>query len=264
MTGKTLAIGIGGATLSVAMLALGFLAGSGSAPAIATTNTPTNMEAPSQAQIETVVRNYLISNPEILIEMQAALEAKQAEAQRVAQGDVISSAASDIFNSARDGVLGNPNGSVTIVEFFDYNCGFCKRAHQDMEALIKSNPDLRFVLKELPILGPDSQKAHIVSMAFQKLAPEKYGDFHRELLLGGKANEATAIRAALALGVEEDALRREMQDPAILASFEKAYELASRLSINGTPSYVVGEEVVFGALGEHVLNQKIEQVRATN
>lgn len=264
MTGKTLAIGIGGATLSAAMLVLGFLAGSGSTPAIATTNNAATIQTPSQAQIETVVRNYLITNPEILIEMQAALEAKQMEAQRVAQVDVISSASNEIFNAAYDGVLGNPNGSVTIVEFFDYNCGFCKRAHPDMEALIESNPDLRFVLKELPILGPDSQKAHIVSMAFQKLAPEKYGDFHRELLLGGRANEATAVRAAVALGVDEAALRREMQDPAILVAFEKAYELASKLSITGTPSYVVGEEVVFGALGEHVLNQKIEQARAVN
>ncbi|TGV95642.1 DsbA family protein, partial [Mesorhizobium sp. M2D.F.Ca.ET.145.01.1.1] len=129
-----------------------------------------------------------------------ALEAKQKEEQRLAALGVIKNAKDQIFNSTFDGVVGNPNGKVTIVEFYDYNCGFCKRAIEDMRALTKSDPDLRFVLKEFPILGPDSQKASVVSMAFHLMMPEKYGEFHTALLGGqGRATEATAIKIALSL-----------------------------------------------------------------
>jgi protein-disulfide isomerase len=132
-----------------------------------------------------------------------------------------------------------------------------------MRNLTAADPDLRFVLKEFPILGPDSQKAHVVSMAFHKLMPEKYGEFHNRLLGGqGRAGEASAIKVALSLGADEAKLREVMKDPAIQAAFEKTYDLANRLAITGTPSYVVGDEVVFGALGQDVLAQKIAAAKA--
>ena len=114
--------------------------------------------------------------------MQAALDAKRQEEQRVAQIETIRDNRDEIFNASYDPVVGNPNGKVTIVEFYDYNCGFCKRALEDMRELTAADPDLRFVLKEFPILGPDSQKAHIVASAFQRLMPEKYEEFHMQLL----------------------------------------------------------------------------------
>jgi protein-disulfide isomerase len=120
-------------------------------------------------------------------------------------------------------------------------------------------------LKEFPILGPDSQRAHIVSMAFRNLLPENYGAFHSDLL-GGEARvtEDEAILAAVSHGADEAALRQEMQNPDIIAAFQATYALAEQLSITGTPSYVVGNEVVFGAMGQEVLAEKIEQVRAEN
>ena len=114
------------------------------------------------------MREYLLANPELLLEVQQALDAKQKEEQRVAQKAIIKDAKDKIFKSAHDGIVGNPDGKITIVEFFDYNCGYCKRAVEDMQALTAADPDLRFVLKEFPILGPDSQKASVVSMAFRK------------------------------------------------------------------------------------------------
>lgn len=262
---KTVAMAIAGVTVSAAMLALGFVAGSRTVPAAPPPQAATVEDgAVMRGDVEAVVRDYLLGNPEILGEMQIALEEKEREMQRVTQVETIASAADDIFNAQHDGVIGNPEGSVTIVEFFDYNCGFCRRAMDDMDAMVEANPDLRFVLKEFPILGPDSQKAHVVSMAFRALAPEKYAAFHRELLSGERATEEAAIQAALAQGVDEAALREEMKNPAIADAFSQTYELASRLSITGTPSYVVGEEVVFGALGRAVLEEKVEQVRATN
>jgi protein-disulfide isomerase len=198
-----------------------------------------------------------------MLEVQAALEEKQREEQRVTQLNVIEEAKNEIFNASYDGIVGNPNGKITIVEFFDYNCGFCKRALADMKALTEENPDLRFVLKEFPILGPDSQKAHVVSMAFRALAPEKYGEFHHQLLgWQGRAGEETAIKIALSLGVDEAKLRQEMKNPAIPQAFEKTYDIANKLSITGTPSYVVGKEVIFGALGREVLSEKIAQASA--
>ncbi|MET0940832.1 MAG: DsbA family protein [Mesorhizobium sp.] len=254
------------AAVGLAILASGFIAGRQTSaiqdPIQAAASLPA-AKALDQKGVELIVRDYLLANPEILMEVQVALEAKQKEEQRIANLGVIKNAKDEIFNSSFDGVVGNPNGPVTIVEFYDYNCGYCKRAIEDMRALTSEDPDLRFVLKEFPILGPDSQKAHMVSMAFRKLMPEKFSEFHNGLLGGpGRATEASALKLALSLGANEADLRDAMKDPAIPAAFEKTFELANKLSVTGTPSYVVGNEVVFGALGQEVLAEKIEAARA--
>ncbi len=204
-----------------------------------------------------------MANPEVISEAQAALEVKQQEQQRVANLQVIQDNKSEIFSAAADGVIGNPKGNVTIVEFYDYNCGYCRRAQADMLALTKANPDLRFVLKEFPILGPDSQKAHVVSQAFQHLLPARFEEFHNQLIESkGRATEEAAIKIAVSLGADEAKLREEMKNPAIADIFGKTYELANKLQITGTPSYVVGDEVVFGALGAEALSEKIAAAAA--
>lgn len=261
---QTLIVGISGIVVSAAMLALGLNLGS-STPA---PEEPVVVETPQAAEpdrgaIEAIVRDYLINNPEVMLEVQTALETKQREAQRVAQSEAIAEQSSEIFNATYDGLVGNPAGKVTVVEFFDYNCGYCKRAMADMDALVDQDTDVRFVLKEFPILGPDSQKAHVVSMAFRTLYPENYGEFHRELLNGpGRADETKAMRIALELGGDEATIRQEMQNPEIQTAFAKTYELANALSITGTPSYVVGDEVVFGALGLDVLTEKVTNFKS--
>jgi protein-disulfide isomerase len=264
---KPVIVGVAG--IAVAFGMLGFGLGAGQSGIANTGDLPRIVSVASaqtvvdRGQVEAIFRDYLLYNPEILVEMQTALEAKQQEAQRIAHLDVIKNAKDEIFNAGYDGFVGNSDGKVTIVEFYDYNCGFCKRAHSDMQALVAADPDLRFVLKEFPILGPDSQKAHVVSMAFRTLMPEKFREFHDQLLGGaGRADEATAIAIALSLGVDETKLREEMKNPAIMESFAKTYDLANRLSISGTPSYVIGNEVVFGALGSEVLSEKIEIAKA--
>lgn len=216
----------------------------------------------SRAEIEGIVRDYLLSNPEIMYEVQAALEEKQRREQEAASRAVIAEAAQEIFDNPHDGVIGNPEGDVTVVEFFDYNCGYCRRALADMEALVAADDNLRFVLKEFPILGPDSHDAHVVSMAFRALMPEKYGDFHTRLLGSeGRATGDKAVEIALALGADEAALRKEMENPAIAEAIAGTYRLADRLQISGTPSYVVGQDVVYGALGQDTLREKIEKAR---
>lgn len=258
---QTLIIGVAGIAVSAAMLVLGLNLGKSGQPE------PVVIEAPQDAEIdrnavESIVRDYLLKNPEIMLEVQTALETKQQQEQRLTQTAAITEQSAEIFNASYDGIVGNPDGNVTVVEFFDYNCGFCKRAMADMDEMVKEDPNLRFVLKEFPILGPDSQKAHSVSMAFRALHPDKYADFHRDLLNGpGRAGEEMAMRIALELGADEAAIRGEMNNPQIQEAFAKTYELANALSITGTPSYVVGDEVVFGALGRAVLTEKVANFR---
>ena len=212
-------------------------------------------------EIGKIVREYLLTHPEVLVEVQQALEKKQAD-ERMARARVaVKENAEAIFNGPSDIALGNPQGKTTIVEFFDYNCGYCKRAVSDMDAIIKANPDVRFVLKEFPILGQDSVDAHKVSYAVKLVAPEKYGDFHRALMTGEHADEARAIEVAKSLGITEEAIRAKMAETPHDDSVRDAYQLATKLGITGTPSYVLGDEAVFGAVGESELSQKIASVR---
>ncbi|WP_419913495.1 DsbA family protein [Hoeflea sp.] len=208
------------------------------------------------------IREYLIANPEILFEVQAAYEAKQEEIQREQSKQVIADSRDAIFNSPHNVVLGNPEGDVTIVEFFDYNCGFCKRALKDMEEIIAEDPNVRFILKEFPILGDDSIAAHRVSVAVRLIAPEKYEEFHLELLGGrDRATEDSAIAVAKKLGIDETKLRAAMDDDAITESFRESYMIADGLGISGTPSYIVGDEAVFGAVGIPTLKGKVANLR---
>jgi protein-disulfide isomerase len=259
---KAAIIGLAALVAGGASATLGYLAGNNPAAVIsADAGVASPATDASDEKIEAVVRNYLLKNPEIMIEVQTALEAKRDEQNRVARTDFITKSGDGLFNDPEDAVLGNPDGNVTVVEFFDYNCGYCRRAVGDMQALLKADPNVRFVLKELPILGPDSVKAHIVAHAFKKLVPAKYSDFHVALMEAGQATEESAMAIAVSMGADEAALKAGMGDPAIGASFERNNNLAEGLNITGTPSYVIQDEVVPGALGLEVLAQKVANVR---
>ncbi|WP_306118021.1 MULTISPECIES: DsbA family protein [unclassified Roseitalea] len=215
-----------------------------------------------RAEIGEIVRQYLLANPEVMLDVQRALEDQQAAQELERRKQVIAAAGEELFRNPSDPVLGNPAGDVTVVEFFDYNCGFCRRAMADMDALIESDPGVRFVLKEFPILGQDSQAAHRVAMAFHRVMPESYGVFHERLMnTQERANEQNAMAIALDLGADEAALRSEMDHPAIAASIESTYRLAEALGISGTPSYVIGNELVPGAMGESVLRDSVHKAR---
>ncbi|MBA5803210.1 MULTISPECIES: DsbA family protein [Rhizobium] len=209
------------------------------------------------------IKQYLIENPEIMLEVQDALQKKQ-EAQRSVKANMaIEENSTDIFESKNDVTLGNPKGDVTVVEFFDYNCSYCRHALPDMQAMLKKDKNVRFVLKEFPILGPDSVAAHKVADAFRKLAPEKYADFHVALLgTEGRASDETAVAVAASLGVSEDKIRAEMAKSPNDGIVQATYQLASSLGISGTPSYVIGNELVPGAVGLDDLEAKVRNMRS--
>lgn len=215
-----------------------------------------------KAEMGAFIKEYLIANPEILLDVQDALQKKQAAMRAQVAEKAVSENQDAIFTSKYDLSLGNPKGDVTIVEFFDYNCGYCKHALSDMDDILSKDKNVRFVLKEFPILGPESLAAHKVSDAFRKIAPEKYGDFHRALLGGeGRATEDSAIAVATSLGVSEADIRKTMEDSPNDEAVQEAYQLANNLGITGTPSYIVGNEAIFGAVGADSIEEKIANVR---
>ena len=166
-----------------------------------------------------------------------------------------------ITNSDYQIEFGDPNAPVTIVEFFDYNCHFCQRAMADMQDLLKDNPNIRFVLREFPVLGEQSIEASRVSLAFSKLLPEKYGEFHLKLLgAEGVKNGDRAIQIAKELGADENQLLAEMEKPEIIEAIGSVYQIADPLGITGTPSYVIGDQVVFGAVGYDRLDKIVDEI----
>ena len=225
------------------------------APAVA-------LDEQQKKEMGAFIREYLIENPEILIEAQNALEAKQ-QSKRVEQSmRGIADNRQQIFSSPTDITLGNPKGDVTVVEFFDYNCGYCKRALSDMDDILAKDKNVRFILKEFPILGPDSLAAHRVANAVRLLAPEKYAQFHRTLLGEEHASEATAVAVATSLGLSEAAIRKSMAEKPNDDIVRQAYQLANSIGITGTPTYILGDEAVFGAVGSEVIEEKVANVRA--
>lgn len=219
-------------------------------------------DAAQKKEIQDMIHQYLVQNPEVLLEAQDALQAKQQQVMAAKTAKAIESNKKAIFDDPADLVLGNPKGDVTIVEFFDYNCTYCKHAIKDMTALLKADKNIRFVLKEFPILGDDSIAAHKVATAFRAIAPEKYGKFHMALLGGqSHADQQTAMKVAESLGVSKKALEAKMAEHAGQGSIRESYELANALDIRGTPAYVIGNELLAGAAGLDVLTQKVSNMR---
>ena len=220
------------------------------------------LDPSDRPEIEKIIREYLLSNPQLMLEVQAALETQQREEAARMAAQSLRENADTIFNSPNQAVIGNAEGEVTVVEFFDYNCGFCQRAMNDMNALLAGDSNLKFVMKELPILSEGSVEAHRVSTAVYRLYPQQYTEFHNQLLGSpGQKDGNRALRVAQSLNMDINALNEEAKKNNVLNAFREVNDLANSLGINGTPSYVIGDEVVFGALGEDVLREKIENMR---
>src|SRR6476620_8681748 len=224
-------------------------------------------QAISDAQrgdIEKIIREYLIAHPEVLQDAMAELEKKQAADEAAKAQSAVKDNAETIFNSSRQVVTGNPQGDVTFVEFFDYNCGYCKRAMEDMFALMKSDHKLKVVLKEFPVLGPGSVEAARVAVAvrMQDKTGKKYMDFHQKLLSGrGQADKARELAVAKQDGLDATQIERDMASDEVKVTLEESVKLAEKLGLNGTPSYVIGTNVVIGAVGLDKLKENVNTAR---
>jgi protein-disulfide isomerase len=213
-----------------------------------------------RGDIQTIVRDYLLAHPEVLEEAMAELNKRQTAAEAEKQKASVATNAETIFNSPRGVVLGNKDGDVSFVEFFDYNCGYCKRAMADMLDLMKTDPKLKVVLKEFPVLSQGSVEAAQVAVAVRMQDPtgKKYLDFHQKLLGGrGAADKARAMAAAKEAGLDTARIEKDLASPEVRATIEENFKLAEAMGMNGTPSYVIGKQVVIGAVGLDNLREKI-------
>ena len=219
--------------------------------------------AEERAAMEKVVRDYILTNPEIVEQALMALQAKREETQQAQAAGKIATLKDKIFESEHQAVVGNPEGKVTLVEFFDYNCGYCKRAVTDVLALIETNPDLRVVIKEFPILSEASMEAARVSIAVKNVAPERYLEFHQAMFeREGRADKAKGLAVAKEIGLDVSVIEAAAADDAVIEDMREAHQLAGELGISGTPSYVIAGEVVHGAAGYDALAEKVKAAAA--
>ena len=212
--------------------------------------------------IEKIVHQYLVNNPQILIEMEQKFREDQAKKQAAAQQKAIVDNAETIFRSKTSFVAGNPKGKVTVVEFFDYNCGFCQRAFRDIQRLLKSDKDVRFVFKEMPVLGPPSVDAARAAIAAKKQG--KYFEMHRALFeTPGPNTKEKALRVAKDLGLDVEKLKKDMQSKDVEKEIQEVLELANKLGIQGTPHFLIGRKVIQGAPQDLLqqLKTKLAEVR---
>ncbi|PJG57488.1 DsbA family protein [Aeromonas cavernicola] len=202
----------------------------------------------TKSDVEQIVREYLVNNPEILVEMSNALRAKQASEQADNDKALIKAHAKPLFGSD-DPQAGNPKGSLTVVEFFDYNCGYCKRAHPLISQLLSEDKDIRYIYKQFPILTETSHYAARAALAVQLGQPDKYKAFHEALYAhkGALADEAQVKQIAATAGVDWNKVEASLKDGRIDQNLATNRALAESMAISGTPAFIIGDQILRGA-----------------
>lgn len=216
-----------------------------------------------KAAIEKLVREVLVTNPEILVEAMQALEARQqAQASEAARAAIVENRR-ELLDDGHSFVAGNPKGDVTIVEFFDYRCGYCKQVHPSIQALLKEDGKLRLVLKELPVLGPESVNASRAAVAaMEQDKGGKYYAFHNVMMSHrGQFTEAEIFRMAGEAGLDVRKLKTDMAAPKVEQALRSNHALANKLGIQGTPGFVIGDELVPGAIPLETMRSLVKQAR---
>ena len=246
-------------TISVlwtAILCTALLLAAGAAPARAQ-----GKMAPDQKKaIDEIIRAYLLENPELLVEALDSLERRKAEAEVAAARKVITERRDDLMRDPGSPVSGAADGDVTLVEFFDYRCGVCRRVHPIVAKLIDSDKNIRRVYKEWPILGPQSVLAARAALASRQQG--KYFAFHNALMEApGKMDEAKVMSQARKVGLDVERLRRDMKSPEIDAILRRNYELADALKLRGTPSFVIGDQLLRGGRGLDGMREVVARAR---
>ena len=213
-----------------------------------------------EARVRELVLETIRENPEIVMEAVALLEKQQADAQAETQAEVLRSQRDLIERDPNAPVLGNPEGDVTVVEFFDYNCPYCRRVKPEVRALIEEDPDIRLVYREWPILGDGSVFAAKAALAAR--AQGKYEEFHWAMMaIKGRAQEATVLRVAEEVGLDLEQLKKDMEAPEVAEHIATSMRLTQALGFNGTPSFVVGDALVPGFVEKDQLSELVSTAR---
>lgn len=215
--------------------------------------------------IEKILWDILKDKPEIIIQAIESYRAKQeAEKQKKAQ-EALASRQDELRGGPLTPIGGNPNGTITVVEFFDYNCGFCKRVFPSILELLRTDQSVRYVFMEFPILGPESLLAARAALVVWKLDKSKYMPFHTALMASrGRLNQKRIMRLAEQTGLKPETIRKHMNDPEISQALQKTQNLAQALNITGTPAFIIGDRLVPGAIGLDEIKQIISEVRGAS
>jgi protein-disulfide isomerase len=223
--------------------------------------TPPVLDAQQKEAIEALVRDYLLEHPEVLVEALHAYDQQQQALEVQRQREALIAEAETLTNDPDAPVMGNPEGDVTLVEFFDYRCPYCKRMTDIMAQLMDEDPKLRVVMKEFPILSQESVVAAKAALA--ALRQDKYKSFHFALMEnGGGFTEDEIMAVAGSVGLDEARLRADMQDPEIEAALRRNHATAEKIGITGTPAFIVGDTLLPGALTLEQLRSVIADARA--
>ena len=213
-----------------------------------------------QAKTEQIIHDYLLAHPEVILEAVEKYQKQQEQASAQKQAQALVDRREELLHAAADPVIGNPNGDVTIVEFFDYRCPYCKSVAGTFVDLYEKDGKVRFVLKEFPILGPESEFAAKAALAAQKQG--KYRELHMALMaFKGKLTEADVMRLATDSGLDAIRLAQDMETPDITESIARNHALAEALGVRGTPAFVIGDQLVPGAMSVDELRQRIAAAR---
>ncbi|WP_284165429.1 DsbA family protein [Frigidibacter sp. SD6-1] len=226
---------------------------------------PASMSDAEKEAFGAAVRAYLLEHPEVLSEVVQALEAKRATAQAEGDKAIVAANAAEIFADPSSFVGGNPEGGLTVVEFLDYRCGYCRKAHAEVAELVRSDGDIRYVVKEFPILGEESLLASRFAIAALQVAgPEAYEKVNSGFYEGfrGDVTTETLSAFAAALGLDPAPILARMNAPEVTAIIEANHLLAQRMDISGTPTFVIGDQVLRGFAPLEAMRQIVEDARS--
>lgn len=211
--------------------------------------------------IRNTVREYILENPQVIVEALEAIQSQQRHSQTQRRQNAVAARADQLFRSRSDPSVGDPQASVTIVEFFDYQCPYCRRMAQQLAELNKEDPDLRIVYKEFPVFGPASTLA--ARAALGAMRQGKYEEFHLAMMgIRGAPSERTVFRVAERIGLDIGRLRADMNSATPQRMFQRNFELARELGIRGTPAFVIGDQVIPGAIDIRRMRELIAEERA--
>ena len=219
-----------------------------------------SFSAAQKADLEKLIHTYLLEHPEILRDMSNKLDANDKLAETQKRSGALKSEAANIFHSQDDAVVGNQKGDVTLVEFFDYNCHFCKQSIAEVQSLIKTDKNVRIVMKEFPIFGEDSEYAARAALASNRQG--KYWAFHQALFASPVRVTAEVVdQIAAEQGLDVAKMKSDMKDPAIMATIQKTQALAQALAITGTPGFLIDDKLIPGAVPMAQLEARLADVR---
>lgn len=212
-----------------------------------------------KSEIQTMIGEYLKDNPKVVSDAMAAHQANEQKREQEAAAAKLKDY-TDYFETADLPFAGNPEGDITVVEFFDYNCGFCKRALSDIEDLLKSDSNVKVVFQEMPILGPASRVMAEYSLAAHKQG--KYFDYHQKIMhFSGPKEAAQLEKLAKDAGLDVDQLKKDAKSDEIKASIDKSIEIARAVGIRGTPGFIIGTDLHRGYLGPGGIASELKKIR---